>query len=300
MSDGLVSQKKLDSKFLITLFRRFSERIESLVRAVLEMPFIKAVKKVFQIKQAKYLRFAIKYFSKPFLRPQIDYGKSLERVSRFIFHLKDVGIKKLIDGKCLYVSLLDGQYGIRVASPEKAYANHDRSFKVTVELVQQLTMIIGEKIEVFDYFRSIGLPGGGKVAHVKKYIAHEGVRRGTSSDYNIPIVRSMSFYSEDRACYERHHAFYGCSKPIFCTLKVIAQSMSENNGMVLLSLYDPVYKREELLNSFHFNKTRYYHTFKINLKDKSLEDLCRLEIHLHFDEFYGASMVVPYFDIFFF
>jgi len=282
------------------LFRRFSELQESLVRELSQTSFIKAVKKIFHIKQAKYLRFAIKYFPKPYVGKNMNYGLSLERVTRFISHLKEIGIKKLIDGRCIYVVFLDGRYIVKTSNADIAYLNHDKTFQVTVDLVQQLTVLLEEKIEVIDYFRSIGLPGGGKIAHVKRFIAHEGVRRGTNSDYHIPVNRSLGFYSEDQSCYNRHLADYGGAKPYYCLLKVYAESISENNGNVSLSVFHPYYGYEELLDCSQFDKTRFHHSYKINLRKYTLDEICSIEIHLHFDSFFGASTVVPYYDIFFY
>jgi len=301
MSDRLVSQTNIDSKFLITLFRRFSERRESLVRELSKLPFIKAVKKVFKIKQAKYLRYAIKYFPNPYQGVNFDYGTSLERITKFIFHLKTIGIRKVLDGRCMYVTIVDNVQKIKLSTCDVASLNHSRDFKVDVDFVQQLIVLLGEKIEVLDYFSRIGLNGGGKyVGHTKRYNMHCGIRRGTNSFYYVPLMRALSFYMTDFNCYNEHLTRFGGCLPLFLTIKVVAESISDNNGNVRVSLFDIHYPDEYFIDCSAFTKKRYYHIYKINLRGYSVAKFARSYIKIHFDPFDGASYISPQLDVFFY
>jgi len=149
---------KVDDIFVAELLRRFDLRRPLFFRLLEEgKSFGKCVRLAFEIKQAKYVRAAIKYFPNPIV-PSVSIGEQFFRMIRRFSMLKEIGVQKYVDRQCFYFDkerrILD------IAHYDVAFQRHDKNFLVKPDFVRRYVQLTNSPSDLESFYNSYGLLGG--------------------------------------------------------------------------------------------------------------------------------------------
>jgi len=265
MADGkLTFFKNCDPMFLASLFRRFDERKDFVSILMNFFSFGYSVKKALWISQPKYVSYAVKYYPYPFNKSSSSSDDAY-LVMRSLNHLRRIGIRKLLDGRCIYV-IFDGEEYLVKSNIDYRIAerSHTREFVITDGFIKSLIAELGFSEIVYKFYSQLGLVGGSRVPYrILPVCGVAGIGRNFIA--STRLVVGKNYQKHVYPCIEKH---YNNKFPSVIGLKVFVEFclVKKEMGQYMVIVEDEKKGEVVYLKKKCFNGQSFSHSLTVNLE----------------------------------